>query len=736
METIYGTYVSCKFFDAENNKSVFMICPEPGSCMKYRLKNGLVKVVGKFCLQQEGLPAEYTGVWKDSDDYGYEFLMEKAVLTSRRTEDSKRLIQKMNIAVSQVVLQKIFKVMGPDIFQISPGIEDRICEKTGADPVMVVNIIDAIRLIKQEYDLFLFMDRYGGTYTQTLKILKRYEDRSIEILRTNPYRAMQEVGIPLKVLDQIGLRNGVDEFSETRIQAILSWCVNRETSSGNVYITADEICKCVTRNKDYKDIPSTAVTAALADHPEIVADGEHPDIYYQKFLLRDEQSAAAEFARIMVSRRELPFHPEYIDQIERELGRPFGAQQREAFLLLQSTGIKLLVGDPGTGKTTTVNGMLRYLEMLWQDLYGRLPVFTLCAPSGRASQRMKETTGRNALTIHKLLEYQPYGDREYYKNANDPIEADVIVVDEVSMMGLSIFAKLAGAIKNGSLVLLVGDVNQLQSVDPGCVLQDVIASGNVDICRLTELFRQAQDSCININAKKIISGDFDLVTGADFALVKSEPETTVERMLAIVQQLIAEAGDADRVQVLSPVKKGSCGVRDGNKALQAMINPSKGKGVWHGYKNFRKDDRVIMMKNNYALNYFNGDVGKITNVTENIIDIAFPASDTQIKLPKELYGDMELAYNCTVHKSQGSEYDYLLIVLQEECKGMLDRNLFYTAVTRGKKKVVVLYEGDTLKTAISTERKAQRHSLLVDRIHREFQKYEEMQEPVQEEKAS
>lgn len=720
METVKGLYQFSLFFNADNGMAAFLVKPEEGTCQDRLHENGLIKAVGKFCLQQKNLPLSLEGEWTDTE-YGPEFHFREAGVCQGSEKDAEAFLTDLGVMLTPLNVKKIVKAAGPDLFTASDDadIEEKICERTGADFVSVVEAFAKVRNLKAEHELFKFLDRYNGSYPQCLKLLRQYGDEALGILKGNPYQVLGETDIPFSLVDRIGLDNGVEPLSEARVQAIVLWCIKRETSAGNVYMGFNDLCR--TASKTYGNVPATAIAAALKDHPDVVQDPDYPGIYYEAYMLRDEKLAAREFARIMLSRKALPFRPEFIGRIEEEQGRPFGKQQREAFRLLTSTGFKLLVGDPGTGKTTTVNGLLRYLEMLWDELYGHSPKFALCAPAGRAAQRMKEATGRNASTIHKLIEYQPYGGQEYYKDGSDPIDADVIVVDEVSMMGLSTFSKLAAAIKSGSLVLLVGDVNQLQSVEPGSVLQDIIRSRSVDMCHLTELFRQAAESGININAKKIINGDGDLAITDDFKVVRSEPGETRSKLVSIIGELMGEAGSPDRIQALSPVKKGSCGVNEGNAVIQDLFNPGKG-GVWHGYKkNYRLHDRVIMQSNNYALGYFNGDVGYITHISESSMKIQI--GEETITLPREQYGDMDLAYVCTVHKSQGSEYDYLIVVLQEEAGNMLDRNLFYTAVTRGKKKVVVLYEGDALNAAVRTERKMDRHSLLVERIQKEFAKY-------------
>ena len=719
METIRGTYINALFFNPEKGQSTFLLKPAEGTCKEYISEHGNIKIVGRFCLEQKKMPLAIDGDWHTSE-YGPEFHIRNIVETSCSKQETIDFIRELDLVISPRDIRRISSIVDGDIFSAAENrmMENKICEKTKADFTSVSAVFKKVRALKRELDLFKFLGEYNGTYAHCMSLMKKCPDNALEMILDAPYQVAKDTSIPFKILDQIALDRGTDILAEERISAILYWCLKKESGSGNAFVTFEQLYKAVSRQ--FKDIPKEAVEKSLADHPFIKTDPAFPGSYYDEEMLEDEVKAAHSFARLLHTKKMLPFHPEFIKQIEEERGFAFGNQQRQAFQLLRSTGFKLLTGDPGTGKTTTVNGLLKYLEMLWNEQYGKLPVFALCAPAGRAAQRMKETTARNAQTIHKLIEYQPFDGKEYYKDAADPIKADVIVVDEVSMLGLSTFSKLVAAIENGALVMLVGDTNQLQSVEPGNVLQDIIDSGCVDRCHLSEVFRQAEESLINQNAKKIIRDDENLSTGSDFKIMKCKPEETPSLLTATVQEMIAEYGDANKVQVLAPVRKGSCGVKDGNVILQSIFNPGKG-GIWYGYRNYKLHDRVMMMSNNYALQYYNGDVGYITKITNSSMEIA--VGEETISLPREQYGDMDLAYNCTVHKSQGSEYEYLVIVLQEAAAGMLDQNLLYTAVTRGKKEVRIIYENDALQKAIRTARKGGRNSHLVNRIYLELKNF-------------
>lgn len=697
-ETIKGSFKKRLFLNEQQGYGAFVISDQFGA---------ETTIVGPYCYDVRYAPLNIRGYW-EMHDRGREFHATNVAfdLESSRIEVMASFFQEL---VKGLPIEKAKKFAS------------EISELENSSDAAARKLWRIFSKMKDFLNLFLFLYNYGGYLEEAKRVYKKYPDDAIEQLQKDPFRVFNEAKIRFKVADLISLDSGIGRESESRLQAILTCCLRNEENSGNVYIDLNTVFDDA--KKYGGDISSSAILAALMVHPYVKEDDTYSQVFYMNDLLKDEKQAAREFVRLMYSRKNLKLHPELITEIEKEIGHPFGDQQKQAFNLMNSTGIKLLTGDPGTGKTTTLNGLLRYLEKVYEKDYGKAPKIALCAPSGRAAQRMKESTGRNALTVHKLLNYQPFGDSYRCKDASDPIDADVIVVDETSMLGLSIFGKLEGAIRSGSLLLLVGDTNQLQSVDPGSVLHDIIKSGYVDSCHLTEIFRQAKESCINIDAKMIINGDSRLRQGPDFQLIHTSPEDTPRMVNNMVNILIREAGDRNKVQVLAPVKKGSCGVRQGNTLLQPIFNPSKEKGVWYGSRNYKPGDRVIMLSNNYEMGYYNGDVGYIKEISNGCAIVQI--GPVTIDLTSDQFGDMALAYECTVHKSQGSEYEYLIVVLQQEAKGMMNRNLLYTAVTRAKKKIVVIYEGATLQKAIEEKTMTERNSHLVERIKDGFAKLTE-----------
>lgn len=714
---IQGIYIKELFFDAEQGQTAFLIKPS-ADMPEYSSANGLIRAVGKFCLHQKYMPLYMVGDWK-KDEYGFKFEFSNIYESAASKEETEKFIRALcGKDISHKELKKLIKVTGNDVFSLLSveDVELKIQEKTGIDLLAISGFTDKLRHLKKEMDLFTLLDCNGGTYSHCKKILLKFPDNALDVIQNDAYEILKKVNIPFQVIDRIALKSGADPCCLSRIRAILLWAIRKETNAGSTYVTLETLEKTI--KKVYGDIPMSAITAALADHPMMLKDDE-ADVYYEKRIFHDELKAAKEFARLYLSRKEIPWHPELIEQLEKENGYKLGEQQKKSFSLLKNTGIKLLTGDPGTGKTTTVNVLLQYLDKV-AEMNGVKLKIALCAPAGRAAQRMKETTSRNALTIHKLLEFQPYGDSEIYRDENDPIDADVIVVDETSMLGLSLFSKLLGATKSGSLLLFVGDVNQLPSVEPGNVLQDMIKCGYVDFCHLSEVFRQSEESLIVRNAKEIVYGNGHLLEGEDFEIIKVGDDMGRD-VLKCVNQFLEQCDDKNEIQILGPVKKGMGGVKKLNAISQDIFNPEKG-GIWYGYRNYRLHDRVILLSNNYSMNYFNGDVGYITDIVDKTVHVQI--GENNIELSQELLSDMDLSYGITVHKSQGSEYPYVILVLPKESQGILDQNLLYTAVTRAKKKIKILYEGDMLNIALKTKRRGNRKTLLAVKIRQQIRQME------------
>ena len=314
MVTVYGTYRKNIFFNQEKGQSAFLLKPAEGPGQEYLLKNGCIKVVGKFCLQQKCMPLAIDGEWRKTE-YGPELHIRNIVETSCTEKETSEFIAELSTVISSLDIRRITKVVGEDIFAaaVSNSIENDICEKTKADFLSVTEIFNKVRALKRELDLFKFLNEYNGTYDHCIKLLKKYPDNALEMVLNKPYVVAAEVNIPFKMLDQIALDRGINILDEERVSAILYWCMKKESGSGNVFISSNQLFKAV--SKQFKDIPKEAVENALKNHSSIKNEPDYPDAYYLSDLLQDEKKAAHDFARLLSTKKQLPFHPEFIDQI-------------------------------------------------------------------------------------------------------------------------------------------------------------------------------------------------------------------------------------------------------------------------------------------------------------------------------------------------------------------------------------------------------------------------------------
>lgn len=561
----------------------------------------------------------------------------------------------------------------------------------------------------------------GGTWSAASKIAKKYGVNAVKELHANPYLAGMKNGMDFHACDKLAKKVGMSATDQARIKQALITSFETEQSRGHVYSTEGEICKQahrLIRKSAYAetDIPSVMLIQGLIDDDTFVFDydKEGMEAIYLKWLYRAEEETARQLQRLMRSSQPLEFDPDIADWAEANCGIKYAPQQRESFKLIEKTGVAVITGGPGTGKTTTVNGLIAAYEKLNPN-----KVIRLCAPTGRAAQRMTESTGREAVTIHRLLEFRPFGNDTVHKNAADPIIADLIVVDEASMLDIELASIFLSAVQSGTLVLFIGDINQLPSVGPGDVLHDLIDSECIPTVQLSTVYRQGSQSPIIVNSKRINEGLNCAVTDDDYHMDVLEDASTI---LLRTIQLVASMYDPQKpfdVQVLAPTHKGDAGVGMINTMLQDVLNPPNGQPeMKYGSRIYRVGDKVILLNNNYSVGYFNGDIGTVKDITSEGIEIEI--LDKTLKLTKSEMEDLNLAYCMSIHKSQGSEFPNVIVVLPEKPGNMLKRNLLYTAITRAKKRVWVLAEGNAYITAVASCDTGKRNTRLAQRIQRYF----------------
>jgi exodeoxyribonuclease V alpha subunit len=595
--------------------------------------------------------------------------------------------------------------------------EQEIISRSGVTTKVAESIVSELKIHKGKTIIFNLLSRFGtAAYANTEKIYKDYGENSLNIFMSNPYEIGTKYGLPLSVCDCVANLTKTDlSDNPERIMAIACKMLDKASAKGDCCVEFAELIKNTRRrtgdsklnNRNLSSSSILITQGILMENNKVITD---MGCIYSKASYWQESRTAYAICKLLNSRKPCDCDPEKLaGYAENVCGVTYASQQREAFNAIKNGGISVLTGGPGTGKTTVIKGILAAYESLFPN-----NKIKLCAPTGRASQRMKEATGREACTVHRLLDYKPYGDTYTCKNESNPIEADFIIVDESSMISIDMAELLFNAISPGTMVLLVGDINQLPSVGPGNVLADIIASKILPVYALTQTHRQGAGSPIIENAKRIMNGEHQLMVNRDFRIVEcSEDEIGAAVRSSFIQY--HKPDDPFAVQVLSTTKKtafSGCNVL--NKMLQREVNPPQKNSIRYGDNVYSVGDKIMMLTNNYDIGYFNGDIGLVTSTEAEQITVNI--NGEYITIPNSLLGDMTLAYASTIHKSQGSEYDVCIIVLPPKPASMLERNMLYTAITRAKKRVILITSENTVYTCVNTIKSSQRVTKLKERL--------------------
>lgn len=651
-------------------------------------------------------------LFKHHKKYGDYYEVKKFELVFSTLESSVEFLS-VGLGFPQREAEAVAKACNGDLYRhlvLEDGIS--FLRKLKVTEQAAVVIVDKIRGSVIQKELLDFLTPYGGNYSTMKKVFTEYGSESIKTIKKDPY-VMSDFGWTITQCDNLAKTLGIKAVSDVRLNAIVMTILKSEKMAGHIYALPENITA-------YQDKARNAIFPDKITGSMLIAHTKQEDIkkcygnYYLKRVYYAEVNTACQILRLQRCSQKMPFDEKIIDSIEEECGIKYAPQQREAFTLLCQTGIGVLTGGPGTGKTTTINGLLRAYEQLHPDA-----VIKLCAPTGRAAQRITESTGREAETIHRLLEYKPFGRLlDVGHNKDNPIQADVIVVDESSMLDIELASLFFDAIRDDTLVLIVGDINQLPSVGAGDVLHDIIASGVVPTVQLQTVYRQKGTSPIITNANAINNGESKFVENDDFKISIFDSDQEISDAIIDYLKKSYDPENPFGIQVLVPSRVGDVGLNALNQNLQAVLNPRSG-GVQYGKTTFKVGDKVILTQNNYGEGYFNGDIGIVTHVDESLGEIVVDTVGMETKtlsLSKELLDDLMLAYAMTIHKSQGSEFPEVIVVMPSRPTSMLKRNLFYTGVTRAKKKVWVTACKGSIDKALKQTDTGQRRTNLVARL--------------------
>lgn len=616
---------------------------------------------------------------------------------------------------------RVVAAFGKDTMKILERDPQRLLEVEGIGPKKLAVITESFYEEKQVNDIAYDLEQHGVAGRYAGRLLQKYGDDVHYVLTEEPYRMIAEIdGIGFKTADQMALAYGMDRQDPQRLSAGLTYVLQTMTQNGHVCIPDAELVRRAAFILQADALGLHDILKEAIEVGQLCTADFQGTVYVYMPEAYEEENYIARRIQDMAAMKPLPMKTHvqlFLDRWQDSCHFELADKQREAVEKSLESGMTVITGGPGTGKTTVVQTIIRLAEQEGLRIL-------LCAPTGRAAKRLAETTQRKAKTIHRLLIPDGRQGRiqvfEY--NETKLLPADLVIVDEVSMLDMEMMYHLLSALKPQCRCILVGDADQLPSVGAGAVLHDIIASGQVPVVRLDTIFRQQEGGRIVTNAHLINSGRLPVVNeDPEFRFVEIEDEAQgAEKISALYNSELLETGDKFAVQVLSPMYKNPCGVDNLNQLIQGRFNPpAEGKGELKG-KNviFRVGDKVMQKHNDYEKGVFNGDIGEIFAIQKDMVYVRYPEQD--VKYEGQEVDEITLAYAITVHKSQGSEYHTVIMVLVNSHAIMLQRNLFYTAVTRAKRKVILVGSKRAVQTAVQNQRTSRRFTLLIPRLQGEL----------------
>lgn len=700
-----------------------------------------ITCVGIFSAIAEGENIEASGEYTDHPTYGRQFKVD--AFEEKAPEDEEAIERYLGSGaikgVGLALAARIVRRFKEDTFRIIEEEPERLAEIKGISERKAMEIADQVNEKRDLRQAMIFLQQYGITMNLAVKVYQAYGQEVYGIIKENPYRLADDIeGVGFRTADEIAVRVGIRMDSDFRIRSGILYVLLQASGEGHTYLPEGEL---TARTKQLLEVDEGQIEKQymdLAIERKIImkqsGDGQ-TQIYAASFYYM-EANTATMLKQLNVNYDVPDIEIEQrIRNIEKQTGMELDEHQVTAVKEAVRNGLLIITGGPGTGKTTTINTIIKYFELEGMDIF-------LAAPTGRAAKRMSETTGFEARTVHRMLELNGGMDGKagFERNEQNPLETDVVIVDEMSMVDITLMHSLLKAVAVGTRLILVGDVNQLPSVGPGSVLRDIIQSHECNVVMLTKIFRQASTSDIIVNAHKINHGEevtLDNKSMDFFFLKRYDADVIINVMLQLVKQKLPKFVDATPydIQILTPMRKGLLGVERLNGILQQYMNPpsQQKREKEHGDAIFREGDKIMQTRNNYQLEWeirtkfglsvdkgtgvFNGDMGIIREINDfaETMTVEFDEG-RMVEYPYKLLDELELAYAITIHKSQGSEYPAVVIPLLSGPAMLMNRNLLYTAVTRARKCVTLVGNEATFAQMVQNTSQQKRYSGLCDRL--------------------
>lgn len=749
-ETVTG-YIDHVIFRNEDNGYTVMV-------LKGMEEERELTCVGTFPAITQGAAIEASGNYTTHPVYGKQFQI--ASYVEKMPEDALAMERYLGSGaikgIGAALAARIVRRFGDDTMRIVEEEPERLAEIKGISEKKAMEIAEQMTEKADMRRAMIFLQKYGISLNLGAKIYQKYGQTVYGVLQENPYRLAEDIsGVGFRIADEIASRIGIHTDSDYRIRSGMLYTLLQASGEGHIYLPKEEL---FSRAFGLLGVDSSYMEKHLmdmvVDRKLILKETEDGAVVYPTRYYYLELNSARMLCELnILCPEDEEMMEKRINRIEKETGTRLDEMQKQAVAAAASHGLFILTGGPGTGKTTTINAIIRYFEEEGAEL-------RLAAPTGRAAKRMTEATGYEAQTIHRLLELNGMPEEEqegravhFDRNSENPLEADVIIIDEMSMVDIALMHSLLLAVTAGTRLILVGDENQLPSVGPGNVLRDIIRSGCFPVVELKKIFRQASESDIVVNAHKINRGEQVTINNKSrdfFFLKRYDADIIIRVVIALIQEKLPRYVDAKpyEIQVLTPMRKGLLGVERLNQILQRYLNPpdEKKKEKEIGQRLFREGDKVMQVKNNYQLEWeilgrykipvdkgvgvFNGDTGIMTEINEFAETATVEFEDgRQAEYSFKQLEELELAYAVTIHKSQGSEYPAVILPILSGPRMLMNRNLLYTAVTRARKCVTVVGSETTFAEMIRNEKQQQRYSSL-DRRIRELDESEQKESAI------